>query len=304
MISLLRPGHWWWRAQRDFKRGMRSTVGDYFTGPKIWRWRNPFATTTLQSVPIALVLGHEHVTMAAWMLASWTVVTGRNWQIVLHDDGTLPADTIGRLHHLGLDVTLVSRAEGNVRTAAALATCDLCRRYREQYPLGLKLIDAPLLQSSDRFILLDPDVLFFRPPSEIIRWVDDVDDLSCWFNADVAEASNVPAAEARNRLGVSLWPRVNSGLCLLTRKAIDLDFCERALHDTGILSGHFWRVEQTLFALCASRLGRGGLLPSSYEVTLAPHLSPGAVARHYVGAVREKFWGEGVPRIARSILSR
>lgn len=299
----LSPGHWWWRLRRDAKRGARATLGDYFVGPKIWRWRNPHAAAAPAAVPVALVLGREHVTMAAWMLASWTQATGRNWQINLHDDGTLPPDVEARFRELGLRASLVTRRAADEQLAATLARREHCRAYRQKYPLGLKIFDVPQLQTAPRFILLDPDVLFFAPPREILAWIDGAAE-TCWFNEDVAEASNVTAAEAEARLGVKLWPRVNSGLCLLTRRAIDLDFCERVLGETAILAGHFWRVEQTLFALCASRHGAGGLLPGAYEVSLGAHRAPYAISRHYVGAVRDHFWGEGVRELQAPLLSR
>jgi hypothetical protein len=101
---------------------------------------------------------------------------------------------------------------------------------------------------------------------------------------------------------VKLWRKVNSGLCLLTKATIDLEFCERALGETSILKGHVWRIEQTLFALCASR-GKGGLLPPIYEVSLGKYAAPDAVARHYVGAVRDRFYGEGLKRLRGVLLS-
>jgi hypothetical protein len=87
----------------------------------------------------------------------------------------------------------------------------------------------------------------------------------------------------------------------MAKAAMDLEFCERSLGETSILKGHIWRVEQTLFALCASRHGKGGLLPKSYEVSLAKEASSDGIARHYVGAVRDRFYAEGLKRL-RDIL--
>lgn len=288
------PGHWWWRFRRESKRGWRAVWGDYILGPRIWRWRNPHFALPAEHVPVVLVLGRDHLTMAAWMLASWTIATGRNWRIYFHDDGTLPNETREQFARLRLSVTVISRNEANTEMAARLSALPRCRSYREGVPLGLKIFDVPEIQSAPRLLLIDPDVLFFRRPDEILTWCDRPQDFSCWFNVDVAEASNVPAAEAHARLGLELWPRVNSGLCLLTRSAIDLDFCEKVLEQTSIREGHFWRVEQTLFAICASRYEKGGLLPETYEVSLDAFRRSAAIARHYVGAVRHRFWAEGV----------
>lgn len=295
------PGYWWWALRRDWRRGIGATVGDRIFAPRIWRWRNPHAAAPTEAMPVAVVLGRDHLTMAAWMLASWSHATGRNWRIALHDDGSLPEDTGQRFRALGFDLTVVKRSEADALVIPALEPFPQCRAYRKRVPLALKIFDVPLLQVEPRILLLDPDVLFFARPAEILGWVDRADDDSCWFNADVAEASAVSAEEARDRLAVSLWPRVNSGLCLLTRAAIDPAFCERVMGETSILKGHFWRVEQTLFALCASRWARGGLLPGTYEVSLGRHAAPGCIARHYVGAVRDRFYAEGIARLRKEL---
>jgi hypothetical protein len=83
---------------------------------------------------------------------------------------------------------------------------------------------------------------------------------------------------------------------------VDFDFCDQALATTSILRGQIWRVEQTLFALCASRHGKGGLLPETYEVSLKRRGSPDAIARHYVGAVRDRFYAEGLKRLREQLL--
>jgi hypothetical protein len=89
---------------------------------------------------------------------------------------------------------------------------------------------------------------------------------------------------------------------LVEAGTVDLDFCEQALRESGLLGGLLWRVEQTLLALCASRTGRGGLLPSAYEVSLGFRRGPEAICRHYVGAVRDRFYAEGVRELAGVLL--
>ena len=66
---------------------------------------------------------------------------------------------------------------------------------------------------------------------------------------------------------------------------------------------NLWRVEQTLFALCSFRHGKGGFLPKTYEVSLNKHSAENCVARHYVGAVRDRFYGEGLSRLREVLLT-
>ncbi len=185
---------------------------------------------------------------------------------------------------------------------ALLAAYPRCQNYRNKIALGQKIFDMAEFSEGERFIILDSDLLFFARPDSVLDWVENQRD-ECRFIRDVAEASNVSAAEAEARFKITLWPCINSGLCLLPKAAIDLDFCEKCLGETTILNGHVWRVEQTLFALCASRYGRGQLLPHTYEVSLSSDCQHHATARHYVGQVRNLFYAEGLPRVYKLLLA-
>jgi hypothetical protein len=170
------------------------------------------------------------------------------------------------------------------------------------HPLALKIFDMPYYCEAPRFIMLDSDVLFFNHPREIMDWVGS-GAKECWFNEDNEEGSLLSEKDALEDLSVMLWPRVNSGLALITKEAIDFEYCDRVLGETSILKGKLWRVEQTLFTVCASRHGKGGLLPKTYEVSLGKHAAEDCIARHYVGPVRDRFFGEGMKRLRAVLLA-
>lgn len=75
-----------------------------------------------------------------------------------------------------------------------------------------------------------------------------------------------------------------------------LDWIEEFLALPSLKAGHFWRIEQTLFALCSSRFGFEHL-PAEYTVRLEPGLG-GRPFRHYVGAIRHLMYGEGMRYLA------
>jgi hypothetical protein len=298
---MISPGRLWWLLRRDLKRGWDATFHDYRTKPRIAEWSWPFWKETPQSVPVHVLTGANDWQLCAWMLASWFHFTEETWRICVHDDGTLPEEGRALFRKLFSHVRIISRDEADTRMDKVLAPYPFCHDYRNKHPLALKIFDCATYADADRFIVLDSDVLFFNYPREIMEWVS-LNTQECWFNQDVSEGSLITPDNARADLGIKLWRKVNSGLCLVTKATIDLDFCERALGETSILKGHIWRIEQTLFALCASR-GKGGLLPPTYEVSLGKYAAPDAVARHYVGAVRDRFFGEGLKRLRGVLLT-
>ncbi len=294
--SLPSPGRLWWLFRRDLKRGWTASREYYKTLPLITEWSWPFWKEEPQTTPVHVLTGEGDWLLSLWMLASWFTSTEHAWPVVVHDDGTLPEE--GRAAFLKLFPTarIISRKEADEAMEPVMRQFPFCADYRKAHALALKLFDIPHLAATDRFFIFDSDLLFFGHPREIFDWaVSDKDE--CWFNEDVQEGSLITAAEARTELGVKIWPRVNSGLCLLTKSAIDLDLCDRALAQTSIPSGHVWRIEQTLLMLCAARHGQGGLLPKTYEVSLGKFSAPDAISRHYVGAVRDRFYAEGLPRL-------
>ena len=296
------PGSIWYQLKRDRERGFSAMWHDRFVSRRILGWRNPYADEPLEEIPVHVLTGSDDWLLACWMLASWFHFTQRNWRVVIHDDGRLPPEARPAFVKMLPRVRGITAAEADRTVLDALAGHQACREYRLAHPLARKIFDVPILTQASRFIILDSDVLFFRKPEAILRWCAEGAG-QCWFNEDVSEAMPISRSEVRNKLGIDIWHRVNSGLCLLDRSAIDLDLCELALRETTLLQKHIWLVEQTLFAICASARGRGGLLPPEYEVSLDETARPDAVARHYVGKVRQRFYGDGIPRVKKALLA-
>jgi hypothetical protein len=299
---VISPGRLWWLFRRDLSRGWEATFHDYFTVQKIENWSGVPTGTNPHSVPIHVLTGAGDWRLAAWMLASFFEATEHAWPVVIHDDGTLPQAAGDTLRRLFPNARIITRAEADAAIGKQLQRYPFCHEYRSKHPLAQKIFDVPALTEGKRYMIFDSDVLFFNHPREIWNWAA-VDNEECWFNEDIEDAALLTAAEARDDLGVRLWQRVNSGLGLIYKPAIDLDFMDRVLAETSVLRGKVWRIEQTLYALCASRHGKGGLLPARYEVSLSKHAAPDVTARHYVGAVRHRFFAEGLKRLREQLLA-
>ena len=297
------PGRLVYLVRRDLQRGLGAAWHDRLVAPRILQWRNAWVNLEAEPVPVCVLTGAEQFRMTLWMLASWFDFTERNWRVVVHDDGTLTEEEEGQLTLCLPEARFIRAEEADQRVRQELGEYSRCWSYRERHPLARKIFDVPLMVSTDRFILLDSDVLFYGKPLEMLAWVDGKT-VGCWFNEDVAEASPVSKEEAKEVLHIDLWSRVNSGICLLEKEAIEVDFCERVLAETSLTHGHPWRIEQTLYALCASRHGKGGLLPGTYEVSLHTCRRSDGVARHYVGAVRDRFYAEGVRELKGRLIKK
>ncbi len=294
------PGRILYLLRREMERGAGASWHFHRTRPKITSWRQS-ELPAAPPVAVHTLTGSGDWLLCLWMLASWQIATGKTWQIVIHEDGTLGDEEKATIREIFPQAELVNPLLVASRMDEALRDYPACAEYRKSHPLARKIFDIPVLAGSrEHLFILDSDVLFFQRPDELLRWAEERPAES-WFNEDAKEGALISPAEASEKLDCALWPRVNSGLVALHRPSIDLAFCERALRETSLLEGHIWRVEQTLFALCASKAASGGLLPSTYEVSLGKNRHPDAVARHYVGAVRKHFYREGLPIVAKRL---
>lgn len=302
MPHRLTPGRLWLLFRNDVERGWRAAWHDYFTTHRIRRWK-PRPDLPSMDVSVHVVTGENDYRYAAWMLASWSHFTERDWPVYIHDDGSLPPEAARFYEALLPRVTIIPRTQANKEVDAALAPFPLCIQCRNRHNLGLKLYDPRHYAPGERYILLDSDLIFYRRPDLLLDWADDPADGRFFFMEDVQDASALPHDEVREKLGFELLEKVNSGLCLLSKELMDLDFMEDCLRKTGLLQTTRWTFEQTLFALCASRHGKGGLLPPEYHLTLGTAAREDAVVRHYVGKVRQQIYSEGIRRLAPILLT-
>jgi hypothetical protein len=242
---------------------------------------------------------HALTCAADWLCLVWTLksfyrFSGRRYRLCIHGDPSLTADQVLTLRAHFPDARVIEHRLGLEEARLRLVEFPRCLAFREKNHLSPKVIDFLHFLEGDRMMLVDSDVLFFSAPEALLRRIDDPAYGRNTFNGDVSSAYTVEARQVRERCGVELADRVNSGLALVHRASLRLDWLEEFLALDGIDS-HFWRMEQTLLALCSSRFGVE-LLPPEYDVSLQRSELPGP-SRHYVGAIRDLFFSEGVRRL-------
>jgi hypothetical protein len=248
-----------------------------------------------QPAPVSLhmVVGQRMLEMGLLTLRSLEFHTGRTWAAVIHDDGTLGDADIAAVQTHFPDARVIRRAEADAALDTALASHPTCRAYRGKHNWFLKNFDTWFFAPHDRYIVIDSDIVFFRRPDHLLRWVDDGAD-TLWVMEDTTEKYALPREDIEALLGFPLWQKVNSGLDLMPRPAFDLDLAERYLTACGPAARHFQFLEQTFFAVTGAAWGRGGTLPREYEISWGNFRRRDSVCRHYVGPFKDDLlWVEG-----------
>lgn len=238
-----------------------------------------------QPVSLHMVLSQAGLLMGQLTLRSLEFHSGFSWAPVLHDDGTLTDRDVEEIKRNFPDATIIRRAEADDALHEALTDFPICRENRKKHPWFLKVFDTRHFAPHDRYIVIDSDIVFFKRPDFILEWMEAQPD-TFWFMEDTKEkySSARPGIEAA--MGFPLWERVNSGLDLMVRPAVDLGLAEKFLECCAPMAREFCFLEQTFFAVTGSASGKGGKLPPEYEISWTNFRRRGAVCRHYVGSFK------------------
>ncbi|NJL19688.1 MAG: hypothetical protein HC895_00870 [Leptolyngbyaceae cyanobacterium SM1_3_5] len=251
----------------------------------------PIAHTTDRACEI-----HVFTCAKDWLNLVWTLKTfyhysKRQYALCIHDDGTLTESDRATLQHHFPNARIIDRPSADARVFAELANYPCCLEFRKTNPLSPKVFDFASYLESDRMLLLDSDILFFAEPIELLKRIEDPNYHLNSVNGDTSSAYTVNAETVRQQCGFELIDRFNSGLGLIHKASLNLDWIEEFLGLPDAI-GHFWRIEQTLYALCSSRFGTE-LLPPEYSVHLEGGIDS-APCRHYVGKIRHLMYSEGI----------
>jgi hypothetical protein len=293
----LTPGALWLKLCQTFGHGIRVAWYRDVVRPRILL-TGPFEDTTDKRCEIHVLTSKRDWLNLVWTLKSFYVASGRRYALCIHEDGSLADTELTELARHFPAARIIRRSEADARLAKVLRGFPRSLHFRNTNLLAPKLFDFLAYLESDRMGLFDSDLLFFENPVTYLQRVEDRDyDLNT-FNADCNSAYTVDAEAVRNQTGIELLPRVNTGLALVHRRSIRWDWTEEFLALPGILDGHFWRIEQTLYALCSSRFGVE-LLPEEYAVSLKPGLGTRCF-RHYIGTIRHLMYSEGIARLVRN----
>jgi len=243
----------------------------------------------------ALTCGSDWLNLI-WGLKSFYRASRRRYALCIHEDGTVPDEGLLQLRHHFPAARLIPRSQADARAEVELRTFPRSLAFRRSNPLALKVFDFLLYLETERMLLFDSDLLFFHEPKDLLRCVEDPSYIHNTVNRDVASAYTIEPSVAKKTFGIELVECFNSGLGLIHRASLRLDWIDEFLGLPGVLDGHFWRIEQTLYALCSSRHGVE-LLPDEYAVYFDRGIGERPV-RHYVGAIRHLMYREGIARLA------
>ncbi len=164
-----------------------------------------------------------------------------------------------------------------------------------------KVMDSYALRRREVILSIDPDVLFFAPPDELLA---DLDPARACF-----ARFNVPRTDTHRWGGFALDeevlyeqfhlrfpPRFGCGLGSVNYARADWDFIEQVVSRVPPDPARSFLLDQTIYALWCERVGWDPLPTDRYTIEPVANLE-GVVTRHYFGKTRDLLYVEGIPHL-------
>jgi hypothetical protein len=285
------------KARQKYGHGLRAAYFRDHVRPKI------LTTKPIKCEPNGICEIHVLTSANDWLNLVWTLksfyyYSQRRYALFVHDDGSLDPEAKAALRHHFPGVTIIDRERADREMETVLGGFPRCLHFRRTNLLAPKVFDFIHYLSADRMLLLDSDILFFAAPQELLHRIEDPVYRLNTANTDVGDGYTADPEDLSRACGVALQNRFNSGLGMIHRRSVQLAWIEEFLAVPSILGGHFWRIEQTLYALCSSRFGVA-LLSDEYTVRLDRGIG-GRPCRHYVGQIRHLMFDEGIRHLVKN----
>lgn len=169
-----------------------------------------------------------------------------------------------------------------------------------------KVVDSFLLRRNRYYLSLDPDVLFFARPDELLNGHTTLNGKSaCWNVPKTRGHSDGMFCFTPNSIyqltGLHVPVPFGTGLGCLDSNTFDWELAELVLSKMQIPENLIFMLDQTLFALFSAKYNFVPLSRKRYAIDPVESLE-GVVARHYYGKTRDLMYIEGIKNL-RQVLN-
>ena len=220
---------------------------------------------------------HTQVCGRDWLNCIWTMKSfarfcARPFRLIIFCDATVSREGVANLRQHLAGAEVLSFDESLPATEKAFST-----RYPALYSLRTdgrfftlpKVLDSFAHRRSDMVLAIDPDVLFFECPAEML---DDLDPARKYFgrlnvprrDSDPRGAFCIDAVALREQFGFELPLRFNCGLGSFNYAAADWDLIERVVKALRPDASRAFMLDQTILGLLCLARGWHPLPPERY----------------------------------------
>lgn len=284
-------------------------------GIELLYWRFFFLRKILKTKPIICPSAselevHMQICQRDWINGIWTLKSfyyfvNLPFRLVLLHDGSLdlPQFSYIKKTYKELFPGVVIYSRSHIGQLIQAYFCDkfptLNKMWHSKRFITLpKILDSFVLSNNEYYLSLDPDVMFFGYPKELIEFIEQRNQLAaCWNIPQYRGHSDGMYCFTREEVyrltNYHLPTSFGTGCGTVNRKAFDWHLVEEVFSQLPILPNHDFMVDQTIAGLFSAKYGYHPLPRHRYTIEPVDNLH-GVITRHYFSKTRDLMYVEGV----------
>ena len=252
---------------------------------------------------IHILICEKDVYNFLWAIKTFRHYSGIDFNLILHEDGTLSHNSQNLILEHIRDCRIIKRADADKQLKTFLKNYPLSFKYRFDRlnpfnHLALKMFDFFFYSNSEYFLNLDPDVLCFKKPDDILGYIKDK---RAFFSSDHKYAYSLPVDDLKRLFKLDMQTNLNIGVFYFDKKAWDIEMIESFLAEAfrnNKRFRHFW-IDQTSYALLVARHNKPfGRLNENYQIS-KQKITDQTISHHFVSPVRKNFYLKGLRRLKK-----
>jgi hypothetical protein len=132
-----------------------------------------YTDTGRDNFSVHMLCQEPDVQMVEWAIRSFLKHTSLSPKFIIHDDGSMTKASAAKLERRLHNVHVLFKADARQALQAHPSYTPLVRKFDEQgHKVSLQLVDCYLLSDTEKVVLLDGDVLFFKKPGELVDFIE------------------------------------------------------------------------------------------------------------------------------------
>ena len=287
------PKYWWPYIKHRF-------LGNY-----LFRYLPRYEYEADPDLELHTIASSKYLWMLAWMLKTFFVHSGLKPTIIIHEDGTMDEATARLIQSKFANVKIMFRDETLRRILEMPDVPDIIKEARKNCHLFFdKLLNAVIFSKAKKIIMTDVDILYFKPPIEVIDFLTGKTDLDALGqqSPDFSDPYDLRMDDyytKKYQLQEKRLYRMNGGYFILDGQKLNIgQVVEYLEHVQMPVSDYF--IEMSGWACILAQLNFKYLDPERYAIK--GRLNDAMVMKHFTSPRRYEMFAYGID-MARKKLS-